>query len=198
MCIDVWYLVCVCVCVCVCACVCVCVMCVWCVCDVWCVMSHWCAWCNVWWEYREQNWSWGSERTEPILTPLDTTHTPWLELWVCALTCYLTCDVMWCVMWEYRQQYWRWGSKCTDSVPGTLDIPHTPWLELWVCALMCYLMCYMMCLMWYHIDVMCVSTGNGIEYKGAIALSQSLPNLTQLTHFDLSCECMYWCVWCDV
>ena len=55
------------------------------VCDVWCHIDV-CAW-----EYRERHWIWRRKGTESVLVTLDTSHTPWLELWVCALMC-----VMWC------------------------------------------------------------------------------------------------------
>ena len=50
---------------------------------------------------------------------------------------------------------------------------------------------------------MCVSAGNKIGDEGAIALSQCLTHLPQLTHLNLCSECVYWCVnwfgvWCVI
>ena len=39
-----------------------------------------------------------------------------------------------------------------------------------------------------------MSTGNNIGVEGAKALSQCLPHLPQLTHLDLSRECVCVCV----
>ena len=64
------------------------------------------------------------------------------------------------------------------------------------CALILYLVwCVMIC-------KMCESVDNKIEDEGAKALSQCIPHLAQLTHLDLSRECVHIvslvCVMCDV
>ena len=48
-------------------------------------------------------------------------------------------------------------------------------------------MCDVLC----HIDVMYVSTDSDIGDEGAIALSQCLTHLPQLTYLDLSSECVH-------
>ena len=51
-----------------------------------------------------------------------------------------------------------------------------------VCMYVCMYVCVCVCVM---------STDNDIGVKGATALSQCLPHLTQLTHLNLSSECVH-------
>ena len=48
----------------------------------------------------------------------------------------------------------------------------------------------MRCLIWLGVTLMRANTDNEIESDGAIMLSQSLAQLTDLTQLDLSCECV--------
>ena len=179
----------------------------WCV--TWCVV--WCVMCNVWrgvwvqgtslelreWGYWVSTWhTWHNS------------HTLTCAVSVCFLMCYLMCDatLMWCVRvqgisLELREQ------KLWVSVCHTWHTSQTFTYIVSVCILVCYLWCVMRCDV---CDVWCVSTDNEIGDEGSKALSQCLPQLTQLTHLDLSCECVLidvllgcvscvmWCVMSDV
>ena len=68
-------------------------------------------------------------------------------------------------------------------------------------------LCVVVCdwsLLWCVMSHRCVSIVSYIGYEGASALSRSLTHLTQLTHLDLSGECVHWCitwrmcVWCHI